>query len=278
MLFKIPFRSWTLRAALEIEIPDDTAEAFRMRAALQIAVGRRENLRGAVLRGAVLCGAVLRGADLSGADLRDAVLRDADLSGADLRGAVLSGADLRGAVLRGADLSGADLRDAVLRDAVLRDADLSGADLRDAVLRDADLRDADLRGADLSGADLRDADLSGADLRDIRNDVFDILLRAKSEVPTLLAALRAGKIDGSTYSGPCACLCGTLEQAKAAREHCDVQPFDFRDSSRPAERWFLGINPGDTPDNHAIAKITEGWILEFMSLIGMKDESAQVES
>ena len=86
--------------------------------------------------------AVSRGANLRGANLSDAYL-----SGANLSGAYLSDANLRDANLSDAYLSGANLRDANLRDANLRDANLSGAYLRD---------------ADLSGANLSDADLSGA--------------------------------------------------------------------------------------------------------------------
>jgi len=82
--------------------------------------------------------AVIRGANLKGADLRDAYLQDADLKGADLQDAYLKGADLQDADLKGAYLKGADLQ---------------GADLRGANLKGADLQGADLRGANLQGAD-----------------------------------------------------------------------------------------------------------------------------
>jgi uncharacterized protein YjbI with pentapeptide repeats len=244
--------------------------AYKSGADLRDAVLRDADLRGADLRGADLRDAVLRDADLSGADLSDADLSDADLSDADLRGA-----DLRDAVLRGADLSGADLRDAVLRDAVLRDAvlrdaDLSDADLRGADLRDADLRDAVLRGADLSDADLSDADLRGADLRgavlrEFKNDLFSVLLRAPHEVDGLALALKEGRVDGSAYEGECACLVGTIANLK----HCShtAVPGLAPDSNRPAERWFLGINRGDTAETNQIVKITLEWIEEFQSLM-----------
>ena len=114
MKVEIPFLSWTGKAALEVEISDDTEGMFWLRAALEVAVKR----------GAILLGANLSGANLSGASLRGASLRGADLIGADLSGANLSGANLSGARLRGASLSGANLSSANLIG-----ADLIGADL-----------------------------------------------------------------------------------------------------------------------------------------------------
>ena len=114
MKVEIPFLSWTGKAALEVEISDDTEGMFWLRAALEVAVKR----------GAILLGANLSGANLSGASLRGASLRGADLIGADLSGANLSGANLSGASLRGASLSGANLSSANLSG-----ADLIGADL-----------------------------------------------------------------------------------------------------------------------------------------------------
>jgi hypothetical protein len=114
MKVEIPFLSWTGKAALEVEISDDTEGMFWLRAALEVAVKR----------GAILLGANLSGANLSSAILRGASLRGADLIGADLSGANLSGANLSGASLRGASLSGANLSSANLSG-----ADLIGADL-----------------------------------------------------------------------------------------------------------------------------------------------------
>ena len=126
MIVKIPFLSWTGKAALEVEIQDGTEERFRLKLAVELSVGKRANLSGANLRGAYLSGANLRGASLSGADLGDANLRGANLSGANLRGAYLSGADLGDAYLSGANLRGADLGDAYLRGASLSGKKLVG--------------------------------------------------------------------------------------------------------------------------------------------------------
>lgn len=170
-------------------------------------------------------------------------------SGADLRGANLSGANLRGADLSAADLSDADLRGAYLRGAYLRAANLRGANLSGAYLSAADLSGANLRGANLSGA---------------RNDFWDVLLRAQPEVPELLAALRKGRIDGSTYTGECACLAGTIANTR----HVHYAELGFADAQRPIERLFLCIRKGDTPDTNPVAKIVEGWIEEFQRLTG----------
>jgi hypothetical protein len=223
-------------------------EADSLKVAVELAVEKRVSLEGAYLRGAYLRGADLRGADLEGADLR----------GADLRGAYLRGAYLRGAYLRGADLRGA-----YLRGAYLRGADLEGADLRGADLEGADLRGADLEGADLRGAYLRGADLEGADLRGIKKDFFEKLSKAKAEAVGLYDALMCGRIDGTSYEGPCACFVGTI--ANIRKEEYDHLGIDLRpDSNSPTERWFLGIRKGETPESNQIAKITADWLKEFM--------------
>jgi len=190
-----------------------------------------------------------------------------NLLGANLLGANLLGADLRDADLRDANLRDADLRHADLRHADLRDADLRDADLLGANLRHANLLDADLLGADLLDADLRDADLLDADLEPIRVDFFDILLRGSTngEVPFLIAAIKEGRIKGSTYEGDCCCLVGTFANAKKCNyQHIpDLKP----NSSRPAERFFLGIKKGDTPETNPISKIVLEWAEEFQYLM-----------
>jgi len=169
------------------------------------------------------------------------------------------------AVETNADLSGANLSDANLSGANLRGAYLRGADLRGAYLRGANLRGANLSGADLRGADLRGAYLRGADLSAIRNDFWDVLLRVPHEVPGLIAALKEGRVDGSTYTGTCACLVGTIANVK----HCEYTevPGLKPDSERPIERFFLGIGKGETPETNSISKRAVEWAQEFQSLI-----------
>ena len=148
----------------------------------------------------------------------------------------------------------ADLRRADLSEAYLSEADLSGADLSEAMLSEAYL----------SEADLRRADLSGADLSVIKADLFLVLaLGGVEETRGLLESLRSGEIDGSQYEGECCCLVGTLANQKG----CAYNAIEglIPNAYRPAERWFLAIRTGDTPETSQVAKITEGWIEEWLS-------------
>jgi len=225
------------------------------------------------LRAAVIA-AVRSGANLSGANLSGANLSDANLSDANLSGANLSGANLSDANLSDANLSGAYLSDANLSDANLRGANLRGAYLSDANLSGANLSDANLRGANLSGAYLSDANLRGANLRgaylsgswdaeeaaEARKDLRSVLDVAPSEVPGLLAAVREGRVDGSVYSGKCACLLGTIAIVRG----CDYRALGIApNADRPAEQWFMRIRPGHTPAISPAAKLVEEWILEW---------------
>ncbi len=142
----------------------------------------------------------------------------------------------------------------------------------DRVERSADLSCADLSGADLfcanlSGTNLSRANLSRAALTEIKKDFFGVLSVARDEVLFLRKALLNGKISGSHYEGKCACLIGTIANAR----HCNYKEIDglAPDSKRPAERWFLGIQLGCNPENNAVAAITLEWIDEF---VAQKDE------
>ncbi|HWL53838.1 MAG TPA: hypothetical protein VNQ90_15470, partial [Chthoniobacteraceae bacterium] len=115
-------------------------------------------------------------------------------------------------------------------------------------------------------ANLSRANLSRANLYAIKGDFFEILLNAPAEVAGLKAALIAGEVDGSTYFGDCCCLVGTLARVSGVA-HDDI-PGITPDASRPAERWFLAIRKGNTPENNAVAKLTLEWIEEFQAKIG----------
>ena len=106
------------------------------------------------------------------------------------------------------------------------------------------------------------ANLTGADLTIVRDDLWAVLSAAPAEVPALLTALHDGKVDGSTYSGDCACLVGTIANARGCGYDA-LGPALKPNGSRPAERFFLGINPGDTPENNQAAKLAYEWASEW---------------
>jgi len=274
----------SLKLCIEAAVKSDANLASANLASANLA---STNLTGADLTGADLSGASLVRADLTGADLLDANLAWANLAyanlahanlvRADLTGADLTGADLLDANLARADLTGADLSGASLARANLARANLASANLAHADLTHATFELANLRGANLEYANLAHTHLAGAvnippfTLRATRADLFDVLLRAIPEVPALLTALREGRVDGSTYEGDCACLCGTIANARGI----SIDALDFKDPRRPIESWFFAIEKGDTPETNAAAKQAEKWIVEFMELVGIADRAGQ---
>ncbi len=122
-----------------------------------------------------------------------------------------------------------------------------------------------------TGSDLRDAYLRGADLSEQKNDFWSILLRAPREIAGLRLALVEGRVDGSTYEGTCSCLVGSIANIRGV-DYQDVGNGISPNASRPAERWFMGIRKGDTPETNQISRITVEWLDEFAVLLN----SAQV--
>jgi uncharacterized protein YjbI with pentapeptide repeats len=182
--------------------------------------------------------------------------------------AVAKGVSLSYANLSYANLSYANLSYANLSYANLSYANLSDANLSYANLRSANLSYANLSDANLSYANLSDANLSDANLRQFKNDLFEILLNAPTEVAGLKAKLIAGEIDGSCYEPECgmACLVGTIAVLKDC--HYNALEGISPDSGRPAEQWFFNIRPSCTPDKNAVAAITLEWINEFEQKMG----------
>jgi uncharacterized protein YjbI with pentapeptide repeats len=196
-----------------------------------------------------------------------AIAAKINLSGADLNWASLRGANLSGADLSGADLSEADLSEADLNWADLSGADLSGAGLSGASLRGANLSGADLSGADLSEADLSEADLSRADLRSIKHDIWGVLLYNRAEVAAHLEQLKAGRVNGRLYKGECACLVGSLCNLRGIDAELPDSVIGMpKNAHSLAERWYMGIWPGDTPQTSPIVALTVDWINEFITL------------
>jgi hypothetical protein len=201
---------------------------------------------GFAIKKAIGAGASLREADLTRANLTGADLIWADLTGADLTGADLTGANLTWANLTGADLAGANL---------------TGADLTGANLTGADLTRADLVGACLTWANLTGANLARANLDAIKKDFTVEVLKMPDELDALRLAIVEGRIDGSTYSGECACLAGTFAKARGIKNYDGEDIGNFRaDSSSPREMWFMMIHPGDTPGNNQASEIALGWL------------------
>lgn len=200
-----------------------------------------------------------------------AVKNNADLYGVDLHGANLHGANLGGADLRDANLHGADLHRADLHGANLCGANLHGAGLHRADLRYADLRDANLHGADLHGVDLHGANLHRVNLCDFKQDLIAEVLRLPNELDALRAAIIAGKIDGSTYSGECACLAGTLAKSHGdyayGGDDIEIGAVTFHaDSRSPREQWFLMIKRGDTPETNQACRLALAWVDEAIAI------------
>jgi len=201
------------------------------------------------------------------ANLTRADLTRANLTRANLTDANLTDANLTDANLTDADLTDADLTRANLTDANLTRANLTRADLTRADLTDADLTDANLTRADLTRANLTRANLTDADLTAFKNDIWAILLRS-NETAFLLKALKEGRVDGSVYEGECCCLVGTIAKSKGCyyKESEKLNGL-IPDGSRPAERWFMQISKGKTPENSGVVKLTVEWVEEFMGLM-----------
>ena len=105
---------------------------------------------------------------------------------------------------------------------------------------------------------------------DAKQDFLSIISDARDEIAGLIAALRDGRINGSVYSGDCACLVGTIANLRGV----DVRTLHC-DSSRPAEKWFLMISEGDkpgysSPGGYASGKALE-WAEEYIAALQQKD-------
>jgi hypothetical protein len=112
-------------------------------------------------------------------------------------------------------------------------------------------------------------DLYEANLTPIRNDFYAVLSETPAEVASLIEALAAGRVNGSTYSdGECGCLVGTLAIAAGANakdaDDCSAVHGLKGDSDRPIERFFMAIKKGDTPETNQFAKLAHGWAVEWL--------------
>jgi Pentapeptide repeats (8 copies) len=143
----------------------------------------------------------------------------------------------------------------------LTDFNFTGTDLAGTQLTAARRTGTDLTRADLTGTVLRCTNLKWAELEAIREDLWAVLSLALQEVPAIRAALVEGRVDGGTYYGECACLIGTIANARG----CDVYSLESLGPapSRPIEHFFLRIDRRDTPQTNPIAKLIVHWIDEW---------------
>jgi hypothetical protein len=122
----------------------------------------------------------------------------------------------------------------------------------------------DSRFVDSSFARSSFARSSFVDENEAKADFMLIMAWAELEIPNLILALRNGRVDGSVYTGECACLVGTIANARGVEVYTLEQ-----NSSRPAERWFMMISKGDkpsdeTPGGYASARAVE-WAEEYLA-------------
>ena len=238
---------------------------------VEAAVAEKIDLRSANLRSANLGYANLRSANLGSANLRSANLGYANLGSANLGSANLRSANLGYANLGSADLGYANLRSANLGYANLRSANLGYADLGSANLGSANLRSANLGYADLRSADLEGCEIDNANLNHFRQDLIAEVLRMPDELDALRDTINAGKIDGSTYSGECSCLAGTLATARGIENYgggeiaCNGFKFTA-DSYSPREQWFSMIRPGHKPETHVASRLALEWVDEAIAI------------
>ncbi len=175
---------------------------------------------------------------------------------------------LEKAIASGSNLSDCNLSGSDLSDCNLSGCDLSGSNLSGSDLSDCNLSDCNLSGCDLSDCNLSDCNLRGCDLSDFRQDFWDVLLRAPSEITGVRAALTEGRVDGSTYSGECACLIGTIGNIRH-QSHDELGNGLSPDSGRPAEQWFMGIKKGDTPETNTQSALAVKWLDELTGLLAL---------
>ena len=85
------------------------------------------------------------------------------------------------------------------------------------------------------------------------------------EAAGVAKALKEGRVNGSTYSGDCACLVGTIANVRGV----DVDTLK-RNSQNPSEKWFMMISEGDKPTDDTgggcAAKIALEWVEEWLAL------------
>jgi hypothetical protein len=145
-------------------------------------------------------------------------------------------------------------------------ADLAGwaqAEARRTLARIAGTRDPL---PDEEAARLKHTGVTSAELKAARQDLWAVLSLAPQEAPAIEKALLEGRVDGGTYYGECACLIGTIANARG----CDVYSLGALRPApdRPIEHLFMRISRGDTPQNNPVAKLIVQWIQNWCVTLG----------
>ena len=211
--------------------------------------------------------ALAEGKNLRGSDLRGVCLQDTNCIGLewdhiDLSFATIFDADFTDTSLVATCFRGATVRKTNFCRATLADADLVEADFIRCKLDDVAWQYADITGTRFCHCGLSKSAFDSAKTHAIKADFWFVLAQAIPEIPALRKALVQGQIDGQAYTGPCCCLVGTLTKAKG----CLRTRFDSN-QCRPAERFFMGIVEGDTPESNPVSALVLKWLDEFTALL-----------
>ena len=200
-------------------------------------------------------------------------LLSAGYSASDLRSAGYSASALRSAGysasdLRRASYSASDVLSAGYSASALRRAGYSAS-----ALLSASYSASDLLSAGYSASALRRAGYSASDVLSLETSCKeDVQAKAKKmdrdEAAFVAQQLRLGLLDGSTYGAvdSCGCFLGTAARAagKTVSEYCQFHGIK-KDGSSPAEKWFMDVSIGDTPENNYAAQKGVEWIEEVLA-------------
>lgn len=126
---------------------------------------------------------------------------------------------------------------------------------------------------------IQDCDLLDMDLA--KRNIYAIYDKNPKEVIGVLKAIDEGRIDGTLYTGKCACLIGTIGQLRGLAEKrtydWDVEPSILNtfnkeiwsiDFMSPAEQFFIKILEGDTPSTSEYSKFARKWTIEWLEQKG----------
>jgi hypothetical protein len=71
-------------------------------------------------------------------------------------------------------------------------------------------------------------------------------------------------VDGSCYEGSCACLVGTIANARGV-SYDALGPLLQPNSGRPIERFFDAIAPGETPETSQPCALAAEWTADWIA-------------